>query len=118
MKKNKDILKYCPNFHKIMNFEYEDDDTITIKLINIYEEFIFNINLNDSESVKRVSILDKVLGKYINDYTFRKEIKNGIMSIRVRRGADIIETIVNNLITLFENYEEGYTRNIYFARWI
>lgn len=118
MKKNKIILKYCPNYYKIENFDFDEDDYITIKLISIYEDYIFNIDEKDEENIKKIGILDLVLGKYVDDYTFRKEIKNGVLNIRVKRGSDIIETIVNSLISLFENYEEGYTRNIYFARWI
>ena len=118
MKKNKIILKYCPNYHKIENFDFEEDDYISLKLINIYEDYIFNIDEKDEENIKKINILDKILAKYVDDYTFRKEIKNGVLNIRVKRGNNVIEAIVNSLIMLFENYEEGYTRNIYFARWI
>lgn len=118
MKKNKVILKHCPNFYKIKNFEFDDQDYISIKLISIYEDYIFNIDEKDQTSIKKVEELDKILGKYVDDYTFRKEIKHGVLNIKVKRGTDVIETIVNSLIALFENYEEGYTRNIYFARWI
>mgnify|MGYP003308419335 CR=1 FL=1 len=40
MKKNKIILKHCPNFYKIINFEFADDDRITSKLIEIYKDYI------------------------------------------------------------------------------
>ena len=118
MKKNKIILNHCKNFYKIKDFEYENDDFITDKLINIYEDFIFNIDENDNESIKKIETLDFILSKYIDDFTFRKEIKTRIYNIKIRRNDNIIESIVNALIKLFENYEEGYTRNIYFARWI
>lgn len=118
MKKNKTILKYCPNFYKIKDFDFEEEDYITQKLITIYEDYIFNIDETNEEEVKKIKKLDKILSKYVEDYTFRKDIKTNVLKIRVKRGTDIIETIVNNLITLFENYEDGYTRNIYFARWI
>ena len=118
MKKNKTILKYCPNFYKIKDFDFEEEDYITQKLITIYEDYIFNIDENNVEEVNKIKNLDRILSKYVEDYTFRKDIKASVLNIRVKRGTDIIETIVNNLITLFENYEDGYTRNIYFARWI
>ena len=41
MKKNKIILKHCPNFYKIINFEFLEEDSISAKLIGIYENFIF-----------------------------------------------------------------------------
>ena len=118
MNNNKEILKYCPNFYKITNYEFDDEDYISLKLINIYEDYIFKIDVNNKESVNKVIEIDKILSKYIDDYTFRKEIKNGVLKIKVKRGSDILETIINSLISLFENYEDGYTRNIYFARWI
>ena len=33
MRKNKNILKYCPNFYKITNYDFDDDDHISLKLI-------------------------------------------------------------------------------------
>ena len=118
MNKNKFILSHCKNFYKIKDFEYDSDDYITEKLLNTYEDYIFNIDIHDEEEVKRIEILDLIINKYIDDYSFRKEIKSRVRDIRVARGDNIIESIVNALIKLFENYEEGYTRNIYFARWI
>ena len=38
--------------------------------------------------------------------------------MRVKRGTNIVETIINTILKIFEKYEEGYTRNIYFARWV
>lgn len=118
MKKNKIILSHCKNFYKIKNYEYESGDYITDKLISIYEDYIFNINEKNDNDLKKIETLDLMLGKYVDDYSFRKEIKNKVLSITVSKGTNIIESIVNALIKLFENYEEGYTRNIYLARWI
>lgn len=118
MKKNKIILKHCPNFYKINNFEFEEEDYISLKLINIYSDYIFNIDENNNEEIKKIEDLDAILSKYIDDYAFRKEIKDGLLNIKVKKGTNIIETIVNSLLSLFEKYEEGYTRNIYFARWV
>ena len=62
--------------------------------------------------------LDFALNKYLEDYYFRKEMRRGLMEIRVKKDQDIIKSIVSSIINLSENYEMGYTRNIYFARWI
>ena len=40
------------------------------------------------------------------------------MNIKVRRGTNVLECIVDSLLEISSNYEDGYTRNIYFARWI
>ena len=118
MKKNKEILKYCPNFYKIINYEFDVEDYISLKLISVYQDYIFKVDISNQEELKKVIEIDKILSKYVEDYTFRKEVKNGVLKIKVKRGNDIIETLINNLISLFESYEVGYTRNIYFARWI
>lgn len=118
MKKNKEILKYCPNFYKIINYEFDVEDYISLKLISVYQDYIFKVDISNQEELKKVIEIDKILSKYVEDYTFRKEVKNGVLKIKVKRGNDIIETLINNLISLFESYEDGYTRNIYFARWI
>ena len=118
MKKNKVIINNCPNFYKIKNFDIEESDYVTDKLISVYEDYIFNIDIKNKESLDKVRELDLILGKYVDDYSFRKEIKQGVLNIKVVRGTNLMESIVDALISLFQKYEEGYTRNIYFARWI
>ena len=118
MKKNKIILKHCPNFYKIINFDYLEDDNITLKLIKIYKNYIFNIDINDSEDIERIEKLDYVLNKYLEDYYFRKEMNSKLLSFKVNKESNIMKTIVQGIIDAFESYEMGYTRNIYFARWI
>ena len=114
MKKNKKIIKYCPNFYKIINFEYLEDDYITHKLISIYEDFIFNYDSTEEEITK----LDYAVNKYIDDYFFRKEMKIGLSEMRVRKNSNIVKSVVEGVIRLCDNYDMGFTRNIYFARWI
>ena len=118
MNKNKIILKHCPNFYKINNFEFDEEDYITLKIFNIYEDYIFNIDETNEIELKKIEDLDYVLSKYIDDYSFRKDVQKGLLDIRVKRDANIIETIINAILKIFEKYEEGYTRNIYFSRCV
>jgi hypothetical protein len=39
-------------------------------------------------------------------------------NIKIRKGTDIMDAIVSWIIEVFDNYEVGYTKNIYFSRWI
>ncbi len=115
---NKLILKHCPNFYKILNFEYYDDDKLSEKSISVYEDFVFSVNINDKKQIKVLENLDGVLNKYIEDYFFRKELKSEMQRIKVRRNDDVLNSIVKWIIKVYDNYEVGYTRNIYFSRWI
>lgn len=118
MNKNKYILKHCPNFYKIINFEYEESDKLTEKLINIYHEYIFNINELNQDDLKTIEQLDYVLNKYIEDYFFRKSMRNCLMEIKINKNESLFKSVIEGIIEAYENYETGYTRNIYFARWI
>ena len=119
MRKNKLILKHCPYFYKIINFEYNENDRITSKLISIYKNYIFNIDINNEEEIKRVEKIDFVLNKYIEDYFFRKDMQNRVLSIKVNKESNnLLKSVVDGIITAFDSYEMDYTRNIYFARWI
>ena len=118
MKKNKQILKHCPNFYKIVNFEYFQDDELSERLISVYEDFVFKVELTNKQQVAKLEQLDHVLSRYIDDYFFRKELKAEMKRITIRKDEDVLTAIVNWIIRVFDNYEVGYTRNIYFSRWI
>lgn len=119
MNKNKIILKHCPNFYRIINFEYFEDDYLSERLINIYEEFIFNIDIDNKIDIKIVSQIDKVLAKYIENYEFRKEMKYRLKQLKISKSTtDILKAIVEGIIRISNQYEEGATRKIYISRWI
>ena len=119
MQSNKEVLKYCPNFYRIVNFDYSNDDYITEKLISIYEDYIFKIDLANLEDIEMASKIDKVLCKYIEDYAFRKELRKELVEVRIKKSCtDILKAIVESVISIFIRYEEYTTRHIYISRWI
>lgn len=119
MNNNKQIIALCPNFYKIIEFSPYEDDIVSAKLIKLYQQYIFKIDLTNNDDVESVRKLDYVIGKYIDDYLFRKEMQNKIMQIRVRKDAkDVLKEIINSIIKIFVNYEEYTTRKIYISRWI
>ena len=109
MNKNKQVLKHCPNFYKIMDFEYYEDDVLSEKIINVYHDFVFKVDINNKKSITKLEQIDFII---------RKELKAEMSRIRIRKGQDILEAIIDWIIKVFDNYEIGYTRNIYFSRWI
>ena len=118
-KKNKEVLKYCPNYYKISSFEYYEDDNVSERLVSIYQAYITSVNLENKEQLSKLRMIDKVINKYIDDYNFRFEIKKGLTTVRVRRDEkNLLEVLVSAIISLFDNYETTFTRTIYIARWI
>lgn len=116
---NKKILEYCPNFDKIINSDFYEGDYITGRLIKIYEEFVFNVDLKNKEDIEKLKEIDTLIKKYLDDYHFRGELRKNLLEIKVSQDVqNVVTFIVNKLIEIFHNYKEGYTRNIYIPRWI
>ena len=118
MNNNKEVLKYCPNYYNIVNFDFKEDDVVSDKLIKIYKSYIFSIDINNREEVNCLEELDHVLANYLHDYLFRSTMQKEIVTIKVKKDNNILQNIVNSIIKIFTNYEEYTTRKIYVSRWI
>ncbi len=118
MKNNREVIRHCPHFYTIINFEYYSNDIVSEKLIEVYEKFIFSCDMNELESISKVEKLDTVLYKYITDYSFREQVKLDINNVRVKRGENVLETIVGTIINYFDNYEKTKCRKVQVTRWI
>ncbi len=119
--KGKEVLEKCPNFNRIVNFDYAKDDQITAKLITIYRDYIFKVNLEDEQETKSITDIDYVLGRYIDDYQFRRELRCEIVHVKIKKGLTFFESlkaIVYSILHIFDNYLENSTRRISIARWI
>ena len=119
MNNNKAVLKYCPNFDRIINTDFLAGDNLSLRLVEIYKDFIFKADLTNSLEIKKVIDIDKTMSKYIDDYYFRKTLQEELSKVKVKKSAgDIIRTIVDNIINIFKRYEENATRKIYISKWI
>lgn len=119
MNKNKLVLEMCPNFYRIINFEYFEEDLVSGKLIKIYEDFIFKADIRNENEKKAVKKIDYVLGKYIDDNLFRRKMQKEIFNVKVSNTyKNKLLMAVEGIISIFNHYEEDTTRSIYIARWI
>lgn len=119
MNYNKQIIALCPNFYKIIEFTPYEDDLFSKKLIKLYQQYIFRIDISKKEDVESVIRLDYVVSKYIDDYLFRKEMQREVPRIQVKKDTkDVLRDVINSIIKIFDHYEEYTTRKIYISRWI
>ncbi len=96
-----------------------DTDTITGKIIKLYQEYIFRIDINNPDDIKTIQELDMVVGKYIEDIIFRKEFQKQIMRVRIRKDVtDMLKEMIKSIIKIFYKYQEETTKIIYVSRWI
>lgn len=119
MEKNKKVLSLCPNFDKIINADFSHNDGISKRLVKIYKDFIFNSDINDLEFREKIRNIDYIMGLYIDDFLFRKNLQTEITQVKVKKTiTDIIVQIVDSIIDIFKKYEMESTRKIYISRWI
>lgn len=119
MKNNKLVLNYCRNFEKIINTDFEENDTLSLQLVKIYKDYIFKIDISNEEEVENAVEIDKIMVRYIDDYLFRKTLKQELLRVKVKSTCkDIIKTIVESIIEIFRRVEFESTRKIYISKWI
>ena len=116
---NKIILKYCPDYFRIINEEFNELDYMTDKVIGIYQSYIFSVDVNNKADLKLVNTLNKAIARYIDDREFKTILNNFLVSLKVSKSeTDVIGYIAKKIISEYEKYMEGWTRNLYIPRWV
>ncbi len=116
---NKIVLKYCKDYYRIINEEFNELDYMSDKVIQIYQSFIFSINIKSKGEIKKATDLNKAVVRYFDDREFRTVLNNFLSSLKVsKKETNIIAYIVGGIIKEYDKYMEGYTRNLYIPRWI
>ena len=119
MKNNKLVLNYCKNFEKITNTDFLEGDTLSLQLVKIYKDYIFEIDIENEEEVANAIEIDKIMSRYIDDYLVRKTLKQELLRVKVKKTCtDIVGTIVESIIEIFHRVEFEQTRKIYISKWI
>ncbi|MGI6329806.1 MAG: hypothetical protein ACOXZR_03015 [Bacilli bacterium] len=119
MNKQQKILSFCPHFNEIVNCEFLEDDLLTSKLIQYYQDYIFNINEEDEEEIKVISNLDQAMYKYIEDYRFAKSLRETLQVEAVlSKDFAYLEQLMKYIIQFFNDFEKQEVRNIFQTKWI
>lgn len=118
MKNNKLVLTYCKNFEKINNTDFLEGDSLSLQLVKIYKDYIFNIDISNEQDLNNAIELDKIMARYIDDYLFRKTLKQELFRVKVKKCGNIIQTIVESIIAIFHKVEFEDTRVIRISKWI
>lgn len=119
MKNNKLVLNYCKNFEKINNTDFLAGDNLSLQLVKIYKDYIFNINIDNEEELNNAIEIDKIMARYVDDYLFRNTLKQELLKVKVKKScSNIIKAIVESIIAIFHKVEFEQTRKIYISKWI
>lgn len=116
---NKVVLKYCPDYYRIINEEFNELDYMSDKIIQVFQQYIFSIDIRNKNDIKKISSLNKAIVRYFDDREFKTILTNFLLALKVPKGTkNVVSIIVDNIIEQHLKYMEGFTRNIYIPRWI
>lgn len=116
---NKEIIKKCPNYYKIINKEFLEDEVVSMKLIQIFQEFVFSVDINSEKDIKIMNKLADSIIKYFDDGEFKKELINTMSNLKIKQGVEnVLLYIAERIIESYDKYLEYYTRNLYIPRWV
>lgn len=113
------ILENCPNFDKIVNYEYPYGDVLSKKLIDWYRELIFSANGNNESQLMVINALDKSLYLYVKDNKYKREIRKIISADELSfENKEVIKEVIKRIIEFTNNYEKKELRDFSIARWL
>lgn len=113
------ILENCPNFDKIVNYEYPYGDVLSKKLIDWYRELIFSANGNNESQLMVINALDKSLYLYVKDNKYKRGIRKIISTDELSfENKEVIKEVIKRIIEFTNNYEKKELRDFSIARWL
>jgi len=113
------ILKHCPNYDLIVNYDFEYGDNLSSKLIDWYRELIFAVNSEDEKQLKIVEALDKGLYLYIKDNRYKSEFKKHLRVEDINlESKKLIKDLIKKIIVFTSKYEQKQIMEVTSAIWI
>lgn len=116
---NKIVLKYCKDYYRIINEEFGELDYMSSKVIQVYQSFIFSINIKNKNDIKKITALNNAVARFFDDREFKTYLTKFLEELKVSKNEkDVMRYISEAIISQHEKYMEGFTRNLYISRWI
>ena len=115
----KKILENCPNYDKIVNYEYPYGDILSKKLIDWYRELIFSANGNNENQLMLIRALDRSLYLYIKDNRYKRGLRKIVNIDELTfENKGIIKKKKKKLIDFTSSYEKKEVREVKVAKWL
>lgn len=115
----KKVLENCPNFEKIIHYEYPYGDILSKKLIDWYRELIFSANGNNENQLLLIRALDRSLYLYVRDNKYKRGLRKIITTDELTfENKDLIKDVIKRLIEFTNNYEKKEVREVSVSKWL
>lgn len=113
------VLKYCPNFDSIVNYDYEYGDVLSSKLIDWYRELVFSTDGNNEKQLAIISFIDKSLNMYVKERRYKKGLSKIITVDEISlNNQNLIKELIKKIVSFTNNYEKKKVLEISSSKWI
>ena len=113
-----EVKKYCKNYFMITHCEFMDDDLFSKKLVDFYKNAVAKSKTDDL-SIKRITRIDKIMRRYIDDYNFSKKLKNSVdVSSILKSNMDLTDELFDYTMDFSDKYRDDIDNPIVNTRWI
>ena len=115
----KKILKTCPHYDDIINYDFDYNDELSIDLIDWYKDLIFSCDGNNEKETKIIKMTDNSMYMYVSDYKYRR----GLSDIITVRDIDLnsdksIKKLIKKILDYTSKYEIKEILDVKSSRWI
>jgi hypothetical protein len=115
----KTILENCPNYDKIIHYEYPYGDMLSKKLIDWYRDLIFSANASNERELMLIKALDRSLYLYIRDNKYRRGLRTVITEEELRLdNRELIKDVIKRLMEYTSSYEKKEVREVSVSKWL
>ncbi len=115
----REILSNCPNYDYIINYNYDENDILTSKLIDWYRELIFSARGEDESQLQIIRALDHSLYLYVKDVKYKRKLRH-LLSLEDISFTDksLIKDAIKKIILFTNNYEKELILDVSSSKWI
>ena len=115
----KKILKTCPHYDEIINYDFDYNDELSIDLIDWYKDLIFSCDGNDENEVQIIKMIDNSMYMYVNDYKYRRGLSKQISIREIDLNSDkSIRKLIKKILDYTNRYENIEILNVTSSRWL
>ena len=113
------ILSNCPNYDKIVNYEYEYGDTLSSKLIDWYRELIFSCDGENINQLRIIYQIDHSLSMYVEDNQYKRGLSRILSKDEVDlNNSVLIQNVIKKIIEFTNQYERDEILELVSNKWL
>ena len=113
------ILSNCPNYDKIVNYDYEYGDTLSSKLIDWYRELVFSCDGENANQLSIIYQIDRGLSLYVEDNQYKRGLSQVITKDDIDlNNSDLIKKVIRKIIEFTNKYENEEILELVNNKWL